>query len=97
MDILSKIQSILSTEPLVAKKPSFLFLLDLFYTIVILRSGYASIMQIGSERQSDMRLLRQQQLYIFPEALYQLMTLDAWNDCEARVGIASSILLWKPY
>lgn len=86
MDILSKIQSILSNNPTAAKEPALLFLMDIFYTIVIVRSGYDCLMQIPLEKQqpSDGR---QHQLNIFPEALCQLMTLDAWNDCEARVNI----------
>lgn len=85
MELLSKIQSVLSTEPLAAKKPSFLFLLDVFYTIVIVRSGFVNILHTEDAKQIA-HISRQNQLEIFPEALYQLMTLDAWNDCEARVS-----------
>lgn len=80
MDLLSKIQSILSTDPLAAKKPGFLFLLDVFYMIVIVRSGFVCLTKQGAP------VSRQELLDIFPEALYQLMTLDAWMDCEARVS-----------
>lgn len=87
MDILSKIQSILSNQPSTAKEPHFLFLLDVFYTIVIVRSGYAWLVHIQFERGLDQHLsiCRKQQLDIFPEALCQLMKMDAWSDCEARV------------
>lgn len=86
MDLLSKIQSTLSTDPMAAKKPSFLFLLDVFYTIVIVRSGFVCLMSAGEDRTQNAQFSRQHQLDIFPEALYQLMTLDAWKDCEARVS-----------